>query len=261
MPYINFDRNKVFYEEKGQGSPLLLLHGNCVSSKMFVSEIEYFSQFYRVIYFDYPGVGRSSRMDKLRDDFWNYNAKCALFLMEFLNIPKFYMVGTSGGAVVGTNLGIMAADKVIAFVGDSFFGEYVLKSEADNIKKNRSAAKSEILASAFWKNMHGADWSNIVDLDIDLMLRTAYNEVNPIVGDPDEFRAPVLFTGSMEDELIGDMDKRLYELSLKMPNCSVQIYEKGKHPLMITRKPLFREIVLNYFRNIPNIANDLKFNI
>jgi pimeloyl-ACP methyl ester carboxylesterase len=37
MAYFEFEDNKVFYKIIGQGEPVLFLHGNTVSSKMFNS--------------------------------------------------------------------------------------------------------------------------------------------------------------------------------------------------------------------------------
>ena len=35
MSYYVYDDKKIFYSETGSGQPLLLLHGNTASSKMF----------------------------------------------------------------------------------------------------------------------------------------------------------------------------------------------------------------------------------
>ena len=68
-----------------------------------------------------------------------------------LGINRTKVIGTSGGAIVGMNLGIIAPELFDMFIGDSFFGEYISKSEADNIKIGRTRAKSQILSAAFWR--------------------------------------------------------------------------------------------------------------
>ncbi len=35
MAYFKFENQNIYYEEIGTGFPLILLHGNSVSSKMF----------------------------------------------------------------------------------------------------------------------------------------------------------------------------------------------------------------------------------
>lgn len=249
MPYFNFDRKQVYYDQSGEGADLLLLHGNSVSARMFDSEIDFFSKYYRVTYFDYVGVGRSERVPHFGTDFWNYNAKAAYTLLKKLGIERTKVIGTSGGAIVGMNLGILAPELFERFIGDSFFGEYISIDEAERIKQGRTLAKSQLLSIAFWKKMHGDDWSDIVDLDIQLMLDVAYQKINPIVGNPANIICPVLFTASNEDELIPNMERRLYDLSRKMPNCTLYTTDIGKHPLMITQKPKFRELALQFLQS------------
>jgi pimeloyl-ACP methyl ester carboxylesterase len=69
MAYFKFDNNNVYYKIVGNGKPLLLLHGNTVSSKMFNSILKVYSKNHKVITLDFPGHGKSSRLDKFETDF------------------------------------------------------------------------------------------------------------------------------------------------------------------------------------------------
>ena len=51
----------LYYTEKGQGKPLILLHGNGEDGSYFDRQIDYFSQTRRVIAVDTRGHGRSPR--------------------------------------------------------------------------------------------------------------------------------------------------------------------------------------------------------
>ncbi|SHJ68689.1 alpha/beta fold hydrolase [Parasporobacterium paucivorans] len=55
---------KLHYIEKGEGKPLVLLHGNGEESGCFINQINYFSRDYRVIAVDTRGHGRSPRGSK-----------------------------------------------------------------------------------------------------------------------------------------------------------------------------------------------------
>ena len=35
MPYFEFEGKQIYYDEKGEGKPVIFLHGNVASSKMF----------------------------------------------------------------------------------------------------------------------------------------------------------------------------------------------------------------------------------
>lgn len=52
---------KLHYIEKGEGSPLILLHGNGENSRYFVHQIRYFSKTRKVIAIDTRGHGKSPR--------------------------------------------------------------------------------------------------------------------------------------------------------------------------------------------------------
>ena len=86
---------KIYYEEYGQGQPLLLLHGNSESIESFRLQIPEFSKFYKVIAVDTRGQGRSSEdgkpytYDLFADDM---NA-----LLNYLTIDSATILGWSDG--------------------------------------------------------------------------------------------------------------------------------------------------------------------
>lgn len=52
---------QLHYIVRGQGDPLILLHGNGENSEYFIHQMEYFSRFRRVIAIDTRGHGKSPR--------------------------------------------------------------------------------------------------------------------------------------------------------------------------------------------------------
>lgn len=51
----------LYYQEKGDKEPLILLHGNGQDGSYFKNQIEYFSDRYRVIALDTRGHGKSPK--------------------------------------------------------------------------------------------------------------------------------------------------------------------------------------------------------
>lgn len=248
MAYFSFENQNIYYITEGEGYPLLLLHGNLVSSKMFHNDIPYFSQFFQVISFDYPSHGQSDRLNELRDDFWNYNARCAFALLKLLKVDECYVIGTSGGGLVGINLAIMADGMIKKLIADSFLGEYLKDYEAKQISEKRIHDKeSDYMTQQFWKSMHGDDWQRVVDLDIDLTLRVGRKNLPLIYGDLNNITADVLAIASLEDELIPNIENRTLSICSKIPHCRPVIVSKGKHPFMTTQKIEFRKIALEFF--------------
>ena len=63
MPTFTRKGIELYYEDIGEGRPLLLLHGLTSNSAMFYREIEFFKDKQRIIAMDSRGHGNSSRQD------------------------------------------------------------------------------------------------------------------------------------------------------------------------------------------------------
>lgn len=248
MSYYNYDGNSIYYEVLGEGSPLLLLHGNSVSSTLFNSCKLFFSQNFKVVIMDYPGHGKSGRLDKFRDDFWRYNATVAISLMNELKIEKFDIIGTSGGAMVGLNICVIEPDRVNKIIADSFFGDYMTYREAQELVEKRQKAKNDFMTTQYWKFHNGDDWENVVDNDCNMMLNFTRKGYPTIFGDISTIKAKVLLVATSNDKLLPNIIGRLEELALKIPNVETKFYDYGAHTFMITEKEEFRRIAMNFLK-------------
>lgn len=246
MAFFEFEGKQVYYEVIGEGRPLLLLHGNSVSSSIFSSCKEYFSQYFKVILFDYPGHGKSERLPRFRDDFWRYNAEVAYSLMDLLKIENFDVIGTSGGAMIGLNMCVMSPDRIGKIIADSFFGDYITYNEALALVEKRQKAKSDFMTSQYWKFHNGDDWESVVDNDRDMMLSFSRKGFPTIFGDLSKIKADVMIVATSTDKVLPNILQRLEELSRKIPNVQKKFYNYGKHTFMITQKEEFRRIALEF---------------
>lgn len=100
--FIDVDGVRLHYLERGKGPPLVLLHGNGSMIQDFVSSglVDLASQQHRVIVFDRPGYGHSSRP---RGRVWSPEAQADLFqaALERLGVLQAVILGHSwGGASV-----------------------------------------------------------------------------------------------------------------------------------------------------------------
>lgn len=90
------DGTKIFYKIKGQGSPLLLLHGNGGSSRYFIHQVPYLEKFFRLILIDSRAHGRSG--NKGSELTFELMAKDIKEGMDFFNINRASILGFSDGA-------------------------------------------------------------------------------------------------------------------------------------------------------------------
>lgn len=118
----------LYYQEQGEGEPLLLLHGNGEDGTYFVNQISFFSDRYRVIAVDTRGHGKSPRgtapftMEQFAADLHH--------LMDKLQIQRAVILGFSDGANIAMKFALKYPDRVKALIlnGGNLDTEGVKKS-------------------------------------------------------------------------------------------------------------------------------------
>jgi len=245
MAYFTFKNQRIFYNIKGNGQPILLIHGNSVSSRMFDSILKLYSQNHQVITFDFPGHGKSDGINKFETDFWFYNALVANALLEELSLGKVAVIGTSGGALVGINLALEYPEKVKYLVADSFEGEYPLKSYISSLKDEREQGKKDSDTQAFWQYCHGDDWEKVVDLDTEMLL--CFSKLNHSFFHQSiaNLKVPTLLTGSKKDEFCDYLEDIYLKMKEKNNMLEIHLFEEGFHPAMLSNAEKFFELVLS----------------
>ena len=142
--YVDANGIKIYYEEYGQGQPLLLLHGNSESIQSFRQQIPEFSKHYRVIAVDTRGQGKSSEngmtysYDLFADDM---NA-----LLNILNIDSANILGWSDGGNTGLIMAMKYPKKVKrlvtmganVFIDNSVVDKWVFKELHKQLKEMKN---------------------------------------------------------------------------------------------------------------------------
>ena len=250
MPYFIYKDKDIFYDDIGSGSPLLLLHGNTASSKLFDDVIDLYRKDFKVILIDFLGHGKSDRLDSFPVDFWYDQAKQAAALIKHNNYKKVNIIGTSGGALAALNIALEYGDLVNKVIADSFEGEKALDIVAEIIQNDRNHSKSNQSTVDFWYHNHGSDWEDVVDNDTDVMLRHHKLIGNFFHKDLSSLKLPVMLTVSLEDEFAEFVDfKLVYEqLGNKMDNSKLHFFQTGGHPAMLTNAKEFSDIAKKFFK-------------
>lgn len=104
----------LYYQEKGNKEPFILLHGNGEDGSYFKNQIDYFCDRYRVIALDTRGHGKSPRGTA---PFTIEQFSCDLYdFMEKMEIPSAILLGFSDGANIAMKFAIKYPDKVKALI-------------------------------------------------------------------------------------------------------------------------------------------------
>lgn len=109
MPFFTHDGIRLFYEDTGQGRPLLLLHGLTSNHQMFYREIGYLKDKFRIIALDSRGHGESDRPDDFTlDD----HIADTLALLDHLELDSVYVLGISMGSYIAQGIAIRQPARV-----------------------------------------------------------------------------------------------------------------------------------------------------
>ena len=111
--FVTVDGVRLHYIERGEGPPVVLLHGNVVTAEDFDTSgvLDLIAKRHRVIAFDRPGFGYS---DRPHGSAWSAGTQAELIRDAFavLGINRPIVLGHSWGAAVALALGLNHPDAV-----------------------------------------------------------------------------------------------------------------------------------------------------
>ena len=251
MAYFNFQGKNIFYEEAGNGAPLLLLHGNTASSMMFADAAKMYAEHFRVILIDFLGHGRSDRLAEFPADLWFFEAEQVITLLKEKRIEGAYLIGSSGGAFVAINAALEAPKLISRVIADSFEGETPLTQFTQNIERQREMSKHDEGAIRFYTYMHGEDWESVVDCDTSAIVRNERELGKFFHGELETLKPDILFTGSHGDEFISCVSPTFFEdvygaMLKKIGHGKMHIFKSGGHPAMLSNLREFFELSMDF---------------
>ncbi|HXU88386.1 MAG TPA: alpha/beta fold hydrolase [Methylomirabilota bacterium] len=114
MPTTSIGDAELFYEETGDGPPLMLVPGLGGQGSFWISQVPVFSRDFRTVVHDHRGTGRSTHsrltysIEQMADD--------ALRLMDALKIDSAHFVGHSTGGAIGQAIALDHPERLRSLV-------------------------------------------------------------------------------------------------------------------------------------------------
>ena len=108
------DHISLHFIQRGEGEPLLLLHGNGEDSSVFSAQMDYFSPKYRVMALDTRGHGKSPRgtapfsIETFAED-----------LLDFLDqqgLEKVHLLGFSDGGNIALTFALRHQERLLSLI-------------------------------------------------------------------------------------------------------------------------------------------------
>ncbi len=124
--FSSFDGTKIYYEVRGKGKPVLLVHGFIVNSNSWKHAALYYDLLnngYKVIILDMRGNGKSGKPHDSTAYDNDAEAKDIMLLMDLLKIKQYSVVGYSRGSIITARLLVLdkrVKDAVLGGMGIDF---------------------------------------------------------------------------------------------------------------------------------------------
>lgn len=217
------DGLRLYYEDSGSGTPLMLLHGFTGAAAAWNSFVPALEKNYRVINVDLPGHGRSDYMDTSRVYLHRRAAEYILALVDRLNLDSVYLMGHSSGGFIATYMATMRPDvvkRIIIVDGQVYYS----KQTRDIITACCGGPPDTPLI-----NRHGEEKAHI--------LRKQFFHFRLLQGDP-SFTPDVLASITAKAFIIhGDNDRiaplfNALEMFNNIPNAHLWVVPNGGHSPM-----------------------------
>lgn len=116
MPFLEQKDVRIYYEDHGEGVPIVLTYGLAGNTRMWQPQIEDFSRRYRLVLWDQRGHGQSdSPVDSESYGVWK-SVEDLHALIEVLGIEEAFIGGQSMGGGVATRFALRYPDETKALL-------------------------------------------------------------------------------------------------------------------------------------------------
>lgn len=123
----------ISYLEKGQGTPLVLLHGIGSAARSFAAQLDALAARWRVLAWDAPGYGGSEALPMAHPTAADYADALERFLAE-RGVGDFHLLGHSLGCLMAASFAARHAGRVLSLSLCSIAGGHAHLAEAERRK-------------------------------------------------------------------------------------------------------------------------------
>lgn len=264
---IDIGDANLYYEETGEGDPLILIHGHSLDHKMWNDQFLEFAKEYRVIRYDLRGYGMSSPQ---REDRQFTHVDDLIKLMDELKIEKARIVGLSLGGYIGADMlglypdrmhsGVLASGNVRRSPKPSVpMSESEAQKREEEIaivkKKGIEIMKREWFAGLMRsggsrkERMRQSLWQMIAEWDA---WQPLHKEPRVIAGDDayDQLKKirPVLPVMILEGRSEYNRFSENPEILNYLPNGRLEIIEDAGHMINMEQPEIFNRKVLDFMK-------------
>ena len=236
--YAEVNGIRLYYEEYGKGTPLLLLHGNRGSIADFKQQIPSLSKQFHVIAVDSRGQGHSTEDGKTFT--YDLFAEDMHALLDHLHLSGVNVLGWSDGGNIGLIMAMRYPDKVsrLATMGANIFIDERVVDKS--IFRLLNEQKKEFRKDTSQLAVKGLRFIHLLETEP----RHSYEDLQAI-------HCPVLVMAGEKDVI---REEHTRQIAAHIPGSQLMIFQGGTHHFPEENPAEFNRTVIQFF----NGATDLK---
>lgn len=252
--------HRIWYQDIGEGRPLVLLHGLGSNSLSWLMTIPAFSKQFRVIAIDHIGHGRSDKpaLAYRVTDFVDYIEE----FLSYLNLSNVDLVGNSLGGWIGARLALKRPELIekLVLVGSAGLEPWPeLREKLENTKFAPRTAREikAFLSMCFYDKLRYTNQFSVMisylvrSLDashstIEKVIESAKDPSEWLNGKLHEIKANTLLLWGEHDELMPI--KFAHQFAESIPKTELKIITKCGHVPQIEKAKEFNRILKDFLR-------------
>jgi pimeloyl-ACP methyl ester carboxylesterase len=258
MPEAAINGTTLYYEEHGQGTPLVMIQGYMGDHSAWVIQVKAFSKYFRVITYDARGLGKTP-VSPIPFTI-PVQAGDAIGLMDFLKIDRAHILGISLGGLVAQAIAIEHPERVM---------KLVLAATLPGTDTQYASEKAQVLA----RNLYTMDMDKVGNLMIPLAFnnpavaymaklfsrtpwasryKTYVKQMQSVgsyytVDRLHQIQAPTLVIAGSRDRIISPRSSEI--IAAKIPNARLVLVKGGSHAFFMEMSRRFNREVLQFLQS------------
>jgi pimeloyl-ACP methyl ester carboxylesterase len=245
---------RLFYEARGEGEPVLLIHGGNLDHRMWDDQFDLLAERFRTVRYDVRGFGRSTPGDvehSAHEDL--------LALLDHLDVERAHIVGLSLGGRIAIDFALVHPERVIDLVlaGPGLSGwRFTPAPWHDRLREAVQTGDVAAIAEAWLKSDYMAPAMENPELAERLRTITVENDdlwlrefrerrLDPLaVGRLEELQLPVLLI--LGDRDVPDIHDIVELIEQKVPDTRKVLIQGAGHMVNMERPEEFNRALVGF---------------
>lgn len=259
MVKVVIDNVRINYEIRGEGEPIVFLHGLGASWKMWMPQIDSFSSRYKMIMLDMRGHGESTKTFPDNRFTARVMAEDVKLLLDKLNINKTHLVGLSYGSVTAQLFASKYPNYIDKLVLSNGYSEIPTKVSDLVLMLSNAIFKImpyETIVNQMMKVYRKDEFTKKVlrdsfTFDKEMLFLAKTSEFPTHTNELKNITAPTLVMGGDKKVMGVDERKGSQILFNNIPNATLALFKNAFDPLSTMEKEIFNEMILDFLEGKP----------